>query len=409
MPADGRKRKVMENEGKRLNKFIADAGVCSRREADRLIEEGRVQIRRKARKGEAENEPRRASLGDRVFPNDTVYVNGEPLPHKEAERVYLMYNKPAGVICTADPSVEDNVIDAIGFDKRVTYAGRLDKDSEGLLILTNDGDLIDRVMRAGNRHEKEYVVSVNKLVTQDFLEKMAGGVKILLDDDASIREAEKKSGGKETKGLFVTTRPCYVRQLGEKKFSIVLTQGYNRQIRRMCRALGYGVNAIRRVRIMNLTLGDLKQGEYRFLTRTEVAELEHDLERPEKSTRTGMYLGGRGEKLHTSEEGRGGHSGRPHTSGDRRRGGTHEDRPKRQHTDDKRQGGSYDSRQKHTHASDDSRRRGGSFEPRGKSAGAYSEKKKSSFGSRKRLEEGRKRNGGERRGGSNGGRSNIRK
>ena len=186
----------MKNESKRLNKFIADAGVCSRREADRLIKEGRVQIRRKARKGEEENEPRRASLGDRVFPNDTVYVNGEPLPHKKAERVYLMYNKPAGVICTADSSVENNVIDAIGFDKRVTYAGRLDKDSEGLLILTNDGDLIDRVMRAGNRHEKEYIVSVNKLVTQEFLEKMAGGVKILLDDDASVREAEKKSGGK---------------------------------------------------------------------------------------------------------------------------------------------------------------------------------------------------------------------
>ena len=172
-----------------------------------------------------------------------------------------------------------------------------------------------------------------------------------------------------------------MRQLGEKKFSIVLTQGYNRQIRRMCRALGYGVNAIRRVRIMNLTLGDLKQGEYRFLTRTEVAELEHDLEKPEKSTRTGMYLGSRGEKLHTSEGDHRGHGGRPHVSGNRRRD-----------------------------SSLGSREKGHASYGAGKSVHVdRAGKNKSSFGSRKRLEEGRKRNGNNRRGDSYGGRSNFRK
>lgn len=271
----------MENEGVRLNKYICEAGVCSRREADRLITEGKVEIRRKARKGEPENEPVRASLGDRVFPRDTVFIDGKPLPHKAPQKVYLLYNKPAGVVCTADPDTPDNVIDAVGYGSYLTYAGRLDKDSEGLLVMTNDGDLIEQMMRGAARHEKEYVVSVNKSVTAEFLARMAGGVKILLDDEASMRKAGKKSGGKATKGLVVTTRPCRVKKLADRKFSIVLTQGYNRQIRRMCRALGYGVNSIRRTRVVNLTLGDLKQGEWRHLTLSEINALREALERPE--------------------------------------------------------------------------------------------------------------------------------
>lgn len=270
----------MENDGKRLNKFISEAGVCSRREADRLIAAGKVTIRRKARKGEPENEEETATLGTRVFPRDTVYIDGKPLPHKAAAKIYILYNKPAGVVCTSDPDVADNVIDALGFESRLTYAGRLDKDSEGLLVMTNDGDLIEQMMRGANGHEKEYVVSVNKPVTPEFMHQMESGVKILLDDEASLRKAEKKSGGKPTKGLVVTTRPAKVTRLAEKKFSIVLTQGYNRQIRRMCRAVGYGVNSIRRVRIANLRLGDLKQGEWRHITQSEITALEAELAKP---------------------------------------------------------------------------------------------------------------------------------
>lgn len=262
----------MEKEGKRLNKYISDAGYCSRREADRLIEGGLVEIKRHSRKDEPEKEPVRARLGDRVFSGDTVIVEGNPLPHKEPKKVYLMLNKPAGVICTADPNVEHNVMECIDTPHRVTYAGRLDKDSTGLLVMTNDGDLVNQMMRAGNYHEKEYSVTVNKSITKEFLQKMGDGVKILLDDDAHKTKEHKD-------GVYVTTRPCEVWQQGDKKFGIVLTQGFNRQIRRMCKTLGYGVSELKRVRIMNLKLGDLKSGQSRNLTSSEVRALEEALYR----------------------------------------------------------------------------------------------------------------------------------
>lgn len=255
----------MEKEGIRLNKFISDAGICSRREADRLIESGRVEIQRKTRKGEPPAEAVRATLGERVMSGDTVFVNGRELPKKQPGKVYYLYNKPAGVICTTDRNVPENIIDAAGIPQRVTYAGRLDKDSGGLLVLTNDGELIDRMMRASSYHEKQYVVSVDRAITQDFLSSMREGVKILVNDEETLR--------RHPGGLYVTTRPCRVRQTEERKFEIILTQGFNRQIRRMCSALGYGVSSITRTRVMNLRLGDLKSGETRRLTRMEVEEL----------------------------------------------------------------------------------------------------------------------------------------
>ena len=261
----------MDAEGKRLNKYISDAGVCSRREADRLIEAGKVEIRRKSRKDEPAHECIRGQIGDRVFHGDTVYVNGKELPKKEPEKVYFLYNKPRGVICTSDRSVEGNIADAAGLSGHVTYAGRLDKDSSGLLILTNDGGLIDGMMRASNRHEKEYQCTVDKAVTKEFIAAMSAGVKILLDDDEHLR--------KNPNGVYVTTRPCKVKQTGDRKFSIVLTQGYNRQIRRMCRALGYEVSSLVRVRIMSLRLGTLKEGSIRKLLPEEVQLLRKAIQK----------------------------------------------------------------------------------------------------------------------------------
>ena len=255
----------MENSGKRLNKYISDAGVASRREADRLIAAGRVEIRRKTRKDEPEAEAVRAKLGDLVYHGDTVYVNGRELPKKEAARVYYLYNKPAGVICTSDPDVDNNVIKAAGIPKKVSYAGRLDKDSRGLLILTNDGDLIDRLMRASSYHEKEYICTVSEPVHDEFLDSLRKGVKIHLDDEETLR--------KNPKGIWVTTRPCRVRKTGERSFAITLTQGYNRQIRRMCKALGNPVTSLTRIRICSLRLGDLKSGELRKMTPEEVKKL----------------------------------------------------------------------------------------------------------------------------------------
>ena len=259
-----------ENEGKRLNKYIADAGFCSRREADRRIAAGEVRIRRKTRKDEPVREAVRANLGDRVFPGDTVIVGGTELQKKEKKKVYYLLNKPVGVICTADPGVEGNVISFLGARERVNYAGRLDKDSSGLLLLTNDGAMIDAMMRASAHREKEYICTVNKPVTDEFVKKMEEGVKILLDDDAHRTREHPQ-------GVYVKTRPCHVRRTGERKFSIILTEGHNRQIRRMCRALGMNVIELRRVRIMNLTLGDMKDGEARKLSPEEVMNLKDSL------------------------------------------------------------------------------------------------------------------------------------
>ena len=238
----------MEQEGKRINKYISDAGVCSRREADRLIEAGRVEIRRKSRKWEEEHPLIKAQTGDRVFHGDTVYVNGRELPKKEQDKIYILYNKPKGVICTLDESVRGNLAEAVKLPPGVTYAGRLDKDSEGLLLLTNDGSLSDLMMRASSCHEKEYYCTVDRTVTEEFITSMKNGVKILLDDETTLKT-------------------------GDNSFSIVLTQGFNRQIRRMCKALGYSVTSLVRTRLLYLRLGDLKSGQTKMLNGAEAERL----------------------------------------------------------------------------------------------------------------------------------------
>lgn len=224
----------------RLNKYLSDAGVCSRREADRLIEEGRVQIN-----------GRPASLGEQIEDGSRVTVDKKPVTPEE-KKVLLVFHKPKGIECTASEKVKNNVISYIHYPVRVYYAGRLDKDSEGLLLLTNRGELANQMMKAGNFHEKEYQVEVDAPVTEEFLERMRKGVPV----------------------LGTVTRPCKVRRTGERSFQIVLTQGLNRQIRRMCAYLGYEVTRLVRTRIMNISLGDLERGAYREATEAELRELE---------------------------------------------------------------------------------------------------------------------------------------
>ena len=228
----------MENQvsGKRLNKYIADSGYCSRREADRLISEGRVRL-----------DGRVGALGDRVQPGMAVTVDGKPLTG-EGEKVYLLLNKPRGIVCTADPREPMNVVDYLGYPLRVFPVGRLDKDSEGLLLLTSDGEIVNRMLRAAGGHEKEYEVQVDRPVTPDFVRRMSEGVPI----------------------LDTVTLPCRVRRTGERSFNIVLVQGLNRQIHRMCEALGFNVTHLRRVRIMNLRLGRLQPGQWRAVTEDEL-------------------------------------------------------------------------------------------------------------------------------------------
>jgi 23S rRNA pseudouridine2604 synthase len=224
----------------RLNKYLAACGVCSRREADRLIEEGRVTINGKP-----------ASM--QVSDGDEVFVNGKQI-HGKNEKVVLAYYKPVGVTCTEkDKFADKKITDVVKFPVRVTYAGRLDKDSEGLLLLTNDGDLIDAMMRGSAGHEKEYLVKVNKEITEEFLEKMAAGVRL--------------------PELNLTTRPCVTEKIGKFTFRIILTQGVNRQIRRMSSELGYHVNAIKRIRVVNIQLANLKPGEYRQIKGEELQVL----------------------------------------------------------------------------------------------------------------------------------------
>lgn len=229
-------------EAIRLNKYISESGICSRREADRLIEAGKVMV---------DGEP--AIQGMKVTPAQRVTVGKKELGRKD-EMVVLAVNKPPGIICTEDKKTKNNIIRFLKYPVRITYVGRLDKDSEGLLLMTNNGDIINRMMRAGNYHEKEYNVTVNKEVTSDFVEQMKNGVHI----------SDKE------KGLDAVTRPCKVEQTGKYKFKIILTQGLNRQIRRMCEALGYKVTALKRTRIMNIELGTLKPGEYRRLSDAEL-------------------------------------------------------------------------------------------------------------------------------------------
>lgn len=226
----------------RLNKYIAECGVCSRREADKLIEEGRVLVN-----------GRTAGMGVQLDGSETVTVNGKTLGQKNEKVVYAYY-KPVGVTCTEkDRHADKKVTDQLKLPVRVTYAGRLDKDSEGLLLMTNDGDLIDKLMRGANRHEKEYVVKVNKEITPEFLQSLQDGV--------YLKELEKK------------TRPCEAQMAGKFTFQIVLTQGLNRQIRRMCQALGYEVKQLKRVRVNNITLGRLIPGQCRELSAEERTEL----------------------------------------------------------------------------------------------------------------------------------------
>lgn len=233
-----------KREALRLNKFLSEAGVCSRREADRLIEAGRVTV-----------DGKKAETGMKITPGQEVRVD-QKLVKPEEEMIVLAVNKPRGIVCTEEKREPDNIIRFLNYPTRITYAGRLDKDSEGLLLMTNNGDIINKMMRAGNYHEKEYLVTVDKPVTEEFLQHMARGVPI----------------------LDTVTRPCQVKKEGKKTFRIVLTQGLNRQIRRMCEALGYKVVTLKRVRIMQIRLGDLKPGQYRPLTEQELASLDRMLE-----------------------------------------------------------------------------------------------------------------------------------
>ena len=232
------------NAGVRLNKYMADSGYCSRREADRLISEGRVRVDGSV-----------GALGDRVLPGMKVTVDGKPLSGT-GEKVYIALNKPRGIVCTADPREPMNVVDYIGHPVRIFPVGRLDKDSEGLLLLTSDGDIVNRLLRAAGGHEKEYEVTIDRPVTREFAEKMMAGVPI----------------------LDTVTLPCKVRRTGENSFNIVLVQGLNRQIRRMCEALGANVTHLRRVRIMNIRLGKLRPGQWRDLTPEELETLLAALE-----------------------------------------------------------------------------------------------------------------------------------
>jgi len=234
-----------EDKGVRINRFIADAGKCSRREADRWIEDGRVTIN-----------GRIASIGDRVLPGMRVEVDGEPIKLSRTHK-YIMLNKPEGIVCTCDPNEEHNVVKFIDHDRRIYPIGRLDKDSSGLLLMTSDGDIVNRILRAEGKHEKEYNVTVDKPITPEFVKKMSSGVQI----------------------LGTTTLPCKVTRTSERTFTIILTQGLNRQIRRMCEVLGYNVRKLNRVRIMHLRLGNLKVGQWRNLTPTEMAELYRELDK----------------------------------------------------------------------------------------------------------------------------------
>lgn len=234
---------LQKSEPVRLNKYLSEAGVCSRREADRLIETGRVTV-----------DGQRAQTGMRIVPGQVAKV-GNKVVSKQDEMIVLAVNKPRGIVCTEERRERDSIVRFLNYPVRVTYIGRLDKGSHGLLLMTNNGDIINKMMRAANKHEKEYKVTVDKEITEDFLKKMASGVPI----------------------LDTVTRPCTVKKIGKYTFSIILTQGLNRQIRRMCEALGYEVKDLLRVRVMNITLDGLKDGQYRKLTDQELDELYDQL------------------------------------------------------------------------------------------------------------------------------------
>lgn len=229
----------------RINKYLSEAGVCSRREADRHIEEGRITINGRV-----------AVMGDKVSPGDLV-MYGKKLVSKEEETILIAVNKPCGIVCTAEKREKNNIVDFVHYPKRIYPVGRLDKNSHGLILMTNQGELVNKIMRSGNFHEKEYIVKVNREVSEEFLQGMADGVYL--------------------EELGAVTRSCQVEKTGRRAFRIVLTQGMNRQIRRMCEVFHYRVMDLKRVRIMNIRLGDLKEGAYREITTDEWKELKEQI------------------------------------------------------------------------------------------------------------------------------------
>ena len=229
----------MDQEGIRINKFLSEVGYCSRREADKLLEQGRITINGKI-----------PELGTKVLPTDEVRVNDQLVTEKEEPKIYLAVNKPVGIECTTNQSVRGNIVDFVNYPERIFPVGRLDKDSEGLIIMTNDGDIVNKILRARNNHEKEYIVTVNKTITDRFIQRMAAGVPI----------------------LDTVTKECRVEKISSTTFRIFLTQGLNRQIRRMCEYFDYEVVALKRIRIMNISL-DVPVGKYRDITKAEMDEL----------------------------------------------------------------------------------------------------------------------------------------
>jgi 23S rRNA pseudouridine2604 synthase len=244
----------------RINKYLSEAGYCSRREADKLLDQGRITLN-----GEV------PELGTKVAPGDEVRVDGKLISEaqKKEPDVYLAFNKPVGIVCTTDTRVEkDNIIDYINYPRRIFPIGRLDKPSEGLIFLTSDGDIVNKILRARNNHEKEYIVQVNRPITPDFIKRMANGVPI----------------------LDTVTRKCEVEKLGKNEFRIILTQGLNRQIRRMCEYLGYEVTALKRIRIMNVSL-DIPVGEWRDLTKAELDEINRMINESSKTEEASRLKG----------------------------------------------------------------------------------------------------------------------
>ncbi len=230
----------MDNENLlRLNKYISESGICSRREADKFIEAGDVYINGIL-----------ATIGTKVTSNDTVVVDGKVIKPK-SNKVYIALNKPIGITCTTETHVKGNIIDFVGYHERIFPIGRLDKPSEGLIFLTNDGNMVNKILRAGNNHEKEYIVSVDKPITREFINAMENGIPI----------------------LGTITKKCKVRKLGKCTFNIILTQGLNRQIRRMCEYLGFKVTSLKRIRIMNVSLNNLPTGKWRYLNSEEISTI----------------------------------------------------------------------------------------------------------------------------------------
>lgn len=239
----------MEENGKRLNKFIGETGYCSRREADKLIEEGRVTLNGAV-----------PEMGTKVFPTDEIRIDGKLIVEQREKPVYLAFNKPVGIECTTNLDVRNNIVDYINYPKRIFPIGRLDKASEGLIFMTNDGDIVNKILRARNNHEKEYIVTVNRPITDRFIERMGNGIPI----------------------LDTITKKCKVEQVSKYIFKIILTQGLNRQIRRMTEYLGYDVTALKRTRIINISL-DVQVGRYRDLTDAEIKELNQLIEPSSKT------------------------------------------------------------------------------------------------------------------------------